>query len=136
MKKFLFAAACTLLVSTVNAEPIKHDVTFSCPVIEMVSNFGDNVAGYGAELIFGESRPVYFKTLLWPEGVPSDLSSYSSSATDYDSITALITCSYTSSNSNNAAFDLTYSMANGKGGLITAQTASVISLQFPIGLTQ
>lgn len=136
MKKYLFAAVCTLLTSTVSAEPTKHDVTFTCPAINAIAHFGDYVAGYGSESIFGDIRPVYFKTNLWPIGIPSTLSTYSSSATHYDSITALITCSYISSDVNNTAFDLLYHMANGRGGFVTAQTLNMISLQFPIGFTK
>ncbi|RUR12625.1 hypothetical protein [Legionella sp. km772] len=136
MKNYLFAGIAALFAVSASAEPTHHDVTFTCPAVNAISHFGDYVAGYGVEAIFGDSRAVYFKTIMWPANVPSNLSTYNSLATNYDSINSLITCSYVSSDANNADFDLHYQMTNGKGGLITAQTPNMISIQFPIGLTK
>jgi hypothetical protein len=139
MKKYLLstlAAACTLLATSAGADPTKHEMALSCPMINVVSNFDDYLGGYGSELIFGEARPIYFKTLAKPTGIPNQLNSYSSAGTAYNTITGQVTCSYMSSDASNTAFNLIYTIVNGQGGLVTAQTTNVISLQFPIGLSK
>jgi hypothetical protein len=134
MKNYLIPILFAFAIGTANADPITHNVDFTCPDTSAISNFGDYVAGYGLEVILGEKLPVYFKTTVWPSGVPSNLTAYKNTATAYDSIQAQVTCSYTSSDSNHASFDLLYFIANGVGGLVTAQTNNNISVSFPVGL--
>lgn len=136
MKKYLFAAACALIVSTASADPSKYNLTFTCPNVDVISNFGDYLGAYGTELIFGESHPVYFRSTVWPSNVPGDVNTYASYAANYNALTAQVICSYMSTNTEHASFDLLYYISNGKGGLITAQTESIISLEMPVGLTQ
>lgn len=137
MKKHIlstFAVACTLLSSAVNADnPTSHQINVTCPAVNLVSNFGDYLAGYGSETIFGNLVPIYFKNMVFPAGVPTELTTYSVTDVNYNSTTAQVACSYTSSNASNPSFDLNYYITNGKGGLITAKTATMISLQLPVG---
>ncbi len=136
MKKYLLStlAACTLAAAVHADSPTSHNVVFTCPEVNAVSHFGDYLAAYGYEWIMGNSVPVYFKSIAWPAGVPNDLSSYSSTGTSYNSITAYVNCSYTSNDVNNSPFDLSYYVTNGKGGLITGQNSNSINLQLPVGL--
>lgn len=138
MKNYLlssvFAAILPFTATTASAYPIGHQADFSCPVITAVANFSDYVAGYGSEAILGHTHPIYFRTVLWPSGVPSNLSSYTNSGTNYDSTTALVYCHYSSNADTEQPFDLTYYVTNGRGGLIQSQTNNAISVLLPLGL--
>lgn len=136
MKKYLLSAICTFIACTASADPTAHYVSFTCPAINVVANFGDYIAGYGSEWIMNTHIPVYFKSTAWPSGIPSNLNTYNNSATNYDSVNAQIICSYMSTNTDNSSFDLLYYVTNGTGGLVTAQTNDSIDLQLPVGLSK
>lgn len=129
-------AAVTLSVasSAVLAYPIYNTADFYCPDISLVANYGTYVAGFGSEDILGQVNTIYFQTNRWIGGVPSSLTNYSSTGTNYESTTGNVTCTYTSSNSAENPFDLVYFVTNGQGGLIQGQSSDSITVNFPIGL--
>ncbi|PJD93470.1 MAG: hypothetical protein CK426_08740 [Legionella sp.] len=136
MKTPFIAVGSLLVILNANtmANPVPHQVTFTCPTTRVIANFGDYIAGYGVSTILGENRPVYFKSLTKNATVPNNLTSYAIAGTLYDSTTSQVICNYNSSIANNKPFSLVYTMTNGSGGVITAQTDSIISIQLPIGI--
>jgi hypothetical protein len=139
MKKFslftsvLAAATLSLVTTQVCADPIRVQSDFTCPSINMVSNFGSYIAGLGEEAVLSQHNPVYFRSHHFPVGVPDSLSSYSNYSTDYNSVTAYVTCSYVSSEPMQLPFDLTYYVTNGLGGRVVSQTSNTINIIFSIG---
>lgn len=130
---FLTAATFALVANTAVADPIRIQADFTCPIVSMVANFGDYIAGLGMEDVLSVHNPVYFKTAYYPIGVPANLNNYSNASTAYNSVTSTVTCSYASSNASEQPFDLSYFVSNGLGGRIRAQTESTIYIIFPVG---
>lgn len=125
--------AAALIAGTATADPVRVQADFTCPTMDMVSNFGTYIAGQGMELILSLHNPVYFKSTAYLAGVPNNLSTYSSYSTNYDSVTATVICTYASSDPTHANFDLNYYVTNGQGGRIRNQTNNTINIIFPLG---
>lgn len=140
MKKLVLALTALLATSTAFADPSIVVIEFTCPTTtgagpHTLSNYGSRVAGYGTETIDGNPafNSPYFNFTIGTANIPPLLTSYSSSGTGYNSITGVVSCSYTSS----GAFDpitVVYEMTNSNGGQIAAQTTNTITINQFVGL--
>jgi hypothetical protein len=130
----LVTTASCLLSAAVLAYPVANNATFDCPAANGLSNFGSYLAGFGSESIAGVTNTIYFQSIQsLPAGIPDSLANYSNSATSYNMATGYVTCSFTSSNSAESNFDISYYVTNGKGGVIQSQANNTISIAFPVG---
>ncbi len=145
MKKTILAsivAAVGLSTSMAFADPASLVVDVMCPgttgIVNVLSNYGDHIKGAGTVTIVGLPGPTqaYFNVSITPGAFPAKLLSYSNSGTDYDSTTATISCSYTSSVSGQDPFTVTYVAENFRGGVIDVanQTISTIRIVSAFGL--
>lgn len=129
------AIALSFSAATVSADPIRIQADFTCPIVDMVANFGTYIAGVGMEELLDNHNPVYFKSNDYVGmDVSSDLSNYFNNGAFYDSTTGIVTCSYSSQIHGDPSFDLDYYITNGYGGRIREQTANTIYIIFPFGL--
>lgn len=128
------AITLSLASASAMADPMYNVVDIYCPDLSIMSNFGAYVAGYGFEDILGVTNPIYFKSTEWLDGIPNTLNNYANSATSYDSTTGYIHCAYTSNDSSEKSFDLSYLMTNGLGGLVQAQSSNMITIALPVGV--
>jgi len=119
------------------ANPVGLPSDIVCPATQgtsnVLTNFGNYIAGYGTQFMFSNSLPVYFKSSAYPTGVPSKLVSYINDTADYDSTTGKVTCSYVSNSLGQPAFSVDYFLTNGQGGIVVAQSNNSISLLFQVG---
>ncbi|KGP64184.1 hypothetical protein EP47_10305 [Legionella norrlandica] len=143
MKKF--STLCSLLLlSTITvspatmAGPVGLVVDIYCPVTQgapnVITNFGDYIAGYGMENILSQNNPIYFKTISMPHDVPAHLGNYYNETVNYNSTTGQVTCSYISNNPIEPRFAVAYTLTNGKGGAVQWQSGNSINIIFPVGL--
>jgi len=125
-----------LLTSTslVFASPVIYSAHFTCPAINSLSHFGASIAGFGMETLLSQNNPIYFSTNQHPIGVPTNLINYTNSATNYDSVNAIVSCRYSSFSTEEHSFELSYFVTNGYGGLIVSQNNSSLVINFPVGL--
>ncbi len=122
------------MCSGTHANPTHHHITFTCPNPQVISNFADYLAGYGVERIFNDNRIIYYKSTCKPNNIPASVEGYNHTGASYDVMTAQISCTYGHNKNENKPFTLVYNITNGSGGIVTAKTNNVISVQFPIGL--
>ena len=140
-KSLVILSSCVLspiaMSSIVTSNPVALSVEFVCPGTQgtqnIVTNFGSYIAGYGTEFILSNNNNVYFKSNCLQDGTPRKLTNYNSSATDYDSTTGKVTCTYTSNNSIEPNFSVGYYLTNGRGGTIQSQSNNVIAINLPVG---
>jgi hypothetical protein len=126
----------------VSADPSPILLNFTCPNTtgtgaNTLSNFGARIAGYGSLTVAGSpARAPYFTYTFssghFPDLIGSGL--YTSSATSFNPVTAVVTCSYVSSGVFDP-FTVSYQLTNGNGGVINSQTTSTISITQSVGLT-
>jgi hypothetical protein len=145
MKKSVFLASLIVFVGlpmTVFADPTSILLVYGCPNTTGVgpntlSNFnGARIAGYGTLTVAGtSSRAPYFTGAISANShIPGSLSSgnYSSSTTNYDSVNAIVSCSYTSPSFD--PFTVVYQLTNGGGGTIESQTPNSITINQFVGV--
>lgn len=130
---WLFALTLTLISKTTVAYPIGVSVIFTCPCINMLTNSNEQVAGVGTELIFGKNNPVNFESPT-SATLPNQFLNYNNAGIDYDSVLGEVTCSYVSSVSTDQPFSLSYSMTNGKGGIMSAKSNNTMSIILSVGI--
>lgn len=120
------------------ANPVGLPSDIVCPATQgtsnVVTNFGNYIAGYGTQFMLANSLPIYFKSSGAPTGVPSKLVSYINDTADYDSATGKVTCSYVSNSLGQPAFSVDYYLTNGQGGIVVAQSNNSVSLMFQVGV--
>src|SRR5579862_4897668 len=121
--KFTFAsllASFALAPIISHAAPIGVTEEIFCPYTQgssnVITNFGNYIAGYGVANLLSQKIDVYFKSSYFPEGVPSNLSNYLSQSANYDSTTGKVSCTYTSNKVPDPDFTVSYTIVNGKGG--------------------
>lgn len=136
---FVFVSSALTLVPFISyADPVGVLVDVQCPIVSSTSstlaNYGDYVAGYGMESVSNQMFPVYFKSGT-VQGVGADLTLYYNSQVNYNSITGAVTCSYSSYESSQPGFDVSYTITNGKGASVDSQSNNNdIKLVIPFGL--
>jgi hypothetical protein len=130
-----------LSANTVMADPGAANGMFTCPTIsgssmQTLRNWGYRITGYGVQVIDG-TTDMYapFFNYYVPTGakIPASLTSYASSSTSYESTTGVVSCNYTS-NAGFDAFSVSYQTTHGDGGVVTAQTATSITIAYTVGL--
>lgn len=139
----LFAIA-GLTASTAMADPSIIQIDFTCPSAtgagyQVLTNFGGyKIAGYGIETINGSpafNSPYFVYMIPGGANIPGKLTTYSNSGTDFDSVTGVVSCMYTSSSTFDP-FTASYQMTNGQGGQIAGQTNNTISINQFVGFTK
>jgi hypothetical protein len=120
------------------ANPVGLPSDIVCPSTQgtsnVITNFGNYIAGYGTEFMLSNSLPIYFKSGLPTAGTPRKLAGYFNESTDYDSTTGKVSCNYVSNNLGEPAFSVDYFLTNGQGGVVVAQSNNSISLLFQVGV--
>ena len=131
----IFAMA-GLAAAPVMADPSIIVLSFTCPSasgtgLHVLSNFGGvKLAGYGTLTVDGSpafNSPYFSYMIPSSANIPNKLTTYSSSGTDFDSVTGIVTCSYTSSSTFDP-FSVSYTITNGLGGQIANQTMNTIDI--------
>ncbi|HBD9350567.1 TPA: hypothetical protein KLD36_001946, partial [Legionella pneumophila] len=81
----------------IKASPVGLIVDIYCPTTQggpnVITNFGDCIAGYGMENILSQNNPIYFKSISLAHDVPAQLGNYYNETTSYNSTTGQVTCS-------------------------------------------
>lgn len=120
------------------ADPTGYDITVACPSTQgspnNIANFGDYIAGYGVEFILSQALQVYFHSTGSVQDVPANLINYFNDSVTYNSASGNIVCSYQSNNFGDPRFTVTYTLTNGLGGSVQAQSNNSISVRIPVGL--
>jgi hypothetical protein len=137
---FLLSSTVSLTPVVASADPGGINITIICPNVQnkedMLSNYGDYIAGYGVkQIIFEPNLPIYFKSSASTARVPVDLQPYVNAWVKYNSSTGSISCSYVS-NLGEPSFDMAYTLTNGKGGKITRVDNDRIFILIPFGRLQ
>jgi hypothetical protein len=128
----------TVALSPAMADPVSTGITVDCPGTtlssNMLTNFGNIVAGYGVENILSQTIQVYFQsaTLAW--NTPASLFNYFNDSASYNSATGVVSCQYQSNIATDPMLTVSYTITNGKGGAVLAQSANSISINLPVGL--
>lgn len=141
MKLLLAVSASTLAISSpvAFADPNPFTLQIQCPnvnnPVNILSNYGDYIAGYGIEQIQGheEVAQIYFKSKSNIKGIPAQLDDYINSGVKYNSTTGDVTCAYSSA-VGDPSFGVTYTLANGKGGKAAIAESDRITVIIPFGL--
>ena len=132
----LSVSTLSLTPTIAAADPGGLNILIKCPRTgagpNVLTNFGDYVAGYGAETIHGITNPIYFKSITSIQGVPTSLNAYGNEAAAYDSTNGNVTCQFGSS--ENPGFTVAYTLTNGKGGFVTNQGRDFVEISLPVGL--
>lgn len=120
------------------ADPMEFEVSVFCPNVgngfNSLAHFGDYIAGNGEELLGGQRRNVYFKsTESIASKIPAGFTNYKNKKATYDSTTGSVTCSYSTYLYDAPEFSVSYTLTNGKGGIVTHQTDERITFRLPIG---
>ena len=122
----------------VMADPTNVSLYIACPETQpgwnMITNFGNYIAGFGMETVFSTNIPVYFKSTYMPSNTPNTLINYGNSSIEYDSTTGIVTCNYSTNVASNPVFSVSYTITNGKGGALESVSNKALSLIFPVGL--
>lgn len=139
LASLLSVSALSLTPVIAAADPAGINILVRCPTTQGVQNvlthFGDYIAGYGDETIQNQgSTPIYFKSSALAFGVPGQLGNYHNNGTSYESSSGQVTCNYTSSNPKEPNFAVSYDLTNGKGGTIVQQGKDFIRFVLPVGL--
>lgn len=135
----LFSASILSISSSVAlADPNPYAFDIQCPVAQnssdMLSNYGDFIAGYGKKSVNNESESqIYFKSKSSVKGIPAQLDHYDNQGVKYNSTTGDVTCSY-ASNDGETSFEVTYTLINGKGGRADMISNNKIHIVIPFGL--
>lgn len=123
------------------AEPGGLNIVITCPATNgnqnVLTNFGEYIAGYGQETIEGVGgMPVYFRSFASNfSNLPTKLTNYRNEGVTYVSTTGQVNCNYVSQSPNKEpAFDVSYTLTNGKGGSVTRQAPNSITIRLPVGL--
>lgn len=128
----------TVALSPAMANPITTGFTINCPgttlSANMLTNFGNVVAGYGVESILSQTIPVYFQSTALASNTPASLFNYFNDSASYNSATGVVSCHYQSNISTDPILIVSYNVTNGKGGAVLAQSANSISVNLPVGL--
>lgn len=121
------------------ADPTDLEVNVFCPYTSgagnVLANHGDYIAGNGEEIVNGMGRKtIYFKsTDSLPQNIPAKLNNYRHEKAEYDSTTARVSCVYTSFMEGEPSFNVSYTLTNGRGGMIIAQTPDHVTFRLPVG---
>jgi hypothetical protein len=149
MKKTTIAIATLIAFSGIAgaqvamAQPKHQVIRFECPhasggvASERLTNTGTTIYGEGEENIDGTKYLARFATPVNPgDNIPLDLStgSYSHSGVDYNPVSGRVSCKFNSAGLYDP-FHVSYSIKNGKGGLVLKESNSVITIQIPFGLS-
>ncbi len=134
----LLSLVAAFVINSAYADPIEYSMEIKCPAINgtknILANYGDYVGGYGSQIIdSNQSRPIYFKSLSLPNGMPAKLGTYDNSLAEYNSATGIVSCKYDSF-ADQPVFTVSYALTNSKGGIVVSQTRDSIFLMLPIGL--
>jgi hypothetical protein len=142
VKKSILAASFLLSInlaasSTVMADPSFMAVSFTCPTTvatdeQALVNDGKQITGKGIETVGDkqEAPPLFIYDIPSGANIPSDLSSYASSGTNFDSATGRVSCEYTSLNGDSFAVDYVASINN---AAIEKQTNNTVDVSVSLG---
>ena len=138
MKKIISTLAIALIPALTSpiifANPIEHEVTYICPFVQSLSNFGSYIGGYGLEILSPSKRiEIYFKSMQQDSHVPWFLGNYTNYSANYDAPTGTVFCGYTSAYAFEKNFSIAYTITNGKGGRILYRAADSIQVSFLVG---
>lgn len=124
------------------ADPTVLKLAFTCPLpkgngINVISNFGSYVAGYGSELIDDNpafNTPYFIGNIPSGANIPANIQQgvYVNSGTDFDVTTGMVSCSYKSSTRFDP-FTVNYFITNSRGSVITSQSADKININQYVG---
>ena len=118
--------------------PVTYGVTVYCPNTQggsnIITNFGNYIAGYGVEYILNYTTQAYFRSASFIQNVPASLTNYANASVEYNSTTGIVSCLYQSSIQTEAAFSVSYYLTNGFGGSIQSQASNTITISLPAGL--
>ncbi|KTD40732.1 hypothetical protein [Legionella parisiensis] len=138
LSSLLMLSSLIVLPEVAQADPIGYETTFFCPMAQggpnAVTNFGSYIGGYGIENILSQTLQVYFRSTGSVQDVPANLINYFNDSVTYNSATGNIICSYQSNNPADPRFTVTYTITNGLGGAVQAQSNNSISIRMPVGL--
>jgi len=140
MKKKIALTFAALVVACSSplalANPVGVEIDVFCPqtqyAFNMLSNYGDFIAGYGSENVGGQDTQIYFKSNTSVKGVPTNLDQYTNAEVAYASTTGNVTCSYMS-NDGTPSFKIIYTLINGKGGQVFGASSNSITVEIPLG---
>ncbi len=144
MKKILISSFITISTLSISplvmADPSEILLTFECPSVQNLGNSGMEIAGFGVKKIQDRSYGVYFSSKnnndpRLPAGIPSNLSSYRNSLTNYDGITQTVACGY-GNPTDPLFFQVSYPVTNARNALVVSKTDFSITISIPIGLTK
>lgn len=143
MKVSLIAASIASLLALTPAiavaDPTELDIRVVCPGTygynNVLTHHGDYVAGYGEEFIDRVGgKQIYFKSTTLADNTPKDLSNYRNEKVEYDSTSGRVSCTYSSNQNQEPLLSVSYTLTNGKGGIVTSQSFNEIAIRLPLGL--
>jgi hypothetical protein len=115
-------------------------VEFICPTSNVLAQYDKSIIGDGTETVYTSptqiSHPTFIYALQTQDVIPADLNYYQNHGAAYSSSSGMVSCHFTSSNSTYTPLDLSYTMMNGKGGLVKSVTNNSIIIVLPVGLTK
>ncbi|WP_131794850.1 hypothetical protein [Fluoribacter gormanii] len=119
------------------ADPTTYDINVYCPATQganAVTHFGNYIGGYGVEYVLSQTLQVYFRSTGSVQDVPANLINYNNDSVTYNSASGNIICSYQSNNPADPRFTVAYTVTNGMGGTVQAQSNNSITVRIPAGL--
>lgn len=132
--------AISSIAGAVDLGPTSTSIVINCPYTQggpnVLTNFGSYIAGYGTENILSQYNQIYFITNGSIDNVPSSLTNYYCESVAYNSTTSTVTCNYQSSLPTEPLFSVSYSITNGIGGAVVAQTGNSINILLPLGFAK
>lgn len=138
LSSLLLLSSFIVVPEVAMADPTGYDVTVICPAPQggpnSVANFGSYIGGYGVEFILSQTLQVYFRSTGSVDDIPANLANYFNDSVNYNSASGNVVCSYQSTNPGDSRFTVTYSITNGLGGAVQAQSNNSISIRIPVGL--
>lgn len=135
----LFITAVLLLNPAFSvADPTGVNIEIRCPnpknSSDLLTNFGDYIAGYGSLKIVGlNDTRIYFKSLYNAEIVSNELDGYLNAGVEYKSTSGTVSCAYRSLQGY-PPFEIAYTLTNGRGGKAMQQDQEQIIVTIPVGL--
>lgn len=131
-----------LIATSAMAVPGNTSIRLDCPGIaahgvEIVTNYGTYLSGPGLERVGSNTAtfPLFSGLIQAGLNVPLDLvtAGYANAGTSYDNGSGVVTCSYASA-LGFSPFNLTYTLSNGIGGIVTKSGTEEINLMLQVGL--
>jgi len=115
-------------------------VEFICPFNNVLSHYEQTIIGDGTETVYTAptqiSHPTFSYTEHTSDVIPSDLLQYQNHGVSYNSNSGSVSCHFDSYDSKYTPVDLSYTMMNGKGGLVKSSSNNSIVIVLPVGFTK